>query len=208
MIISTIHTEPRARARSGSCARARRSFGAGGFTLVEVMVGATLGSMVLAGVMAAFLMLGRSGMNVANYSMSEAEVRRAIEDFSQDVRMASNVTWNSAQSITLTVPNNYANNTNQVTYTYDSSTSGETAQCFFRTPASGTSAASAKLILARSISSFAFARYNRLDAAAGSNSETKRIQLTFNVRRTGRTLVDANTTLVSASYLLRNKVAN
>jgi Tfp pilus assembly protein PilW len=196
MIISTIHTEP------------RRCRAIAGFTLVEVMVGATLGSIVLAGVMAAFLMLGRTGMNVANYSMSEAEVRRAIEDFSQDVRMASGITWTSATSITLTVPNNYTNNVNKVTYIYDSSTSGETAQCFYRTPASGTSAATAKLILARSISSLQFKRYNRLDGDALSDPETKRIQLTFSVQRTGRTLVNANTTLVSASYLLRNKVAN
>ncbi len=37
-----------------------------GFTLVEVMIAATLGTFVLAGVLSTFLMLGRSGANVAN----------------------------------------------------------------------------------------------------------------------------------------------
>ena len=55
---------------------------------------------------------------------------------------------------------------------------------------------------------FKFRGYNRLDATAANNDETKRIQLSMNVRRTGSTLVAANTTLVLASYILRNKVAN
>jgi Tfp pilus assembly protein PilW len=197
MTISTIHTERGAHA--GTC-RA--------FTLVELIVGSTISSFILAGVMSAFLMLGRSGMNAANYSMSESEVRRAIEAFSRDLRMASNVSWTSETSITLTLPNNYANNSNQVTYAYDSSTSGGTAQCFYRVPADGLGAATATRILVRNISSFAFARYNRLDAAAANNTETKRIQLSLNVRRTGQTLVAANTMLVSASYTLRNKPVN
>jgi Tfp pilus assembly protein PilW len=179
----------------------------GAFTLVEVIIGATIGSFILAGVLAAFLMLGRSGMNAAHYSMSEAEIRRAIEDFSQDIRMASNVTWNSAESITLTVPNNYASNGNQVTYAYDSSTSGATSKCFYRVPGTASSTAG-KTIYVRSVSSCSFARFNRLDVAANSDAETKRIQVTLNVRRTGATLVAANTALVSASFTLRNQPAN
>ena len=206
MIISTIHTEPH-RGRAALTTWHHRARSAAAFTLVEVIIGSTIGSFILAGVLSAFLMLGRSGMNVANYSMSEAEVRRAIEDFSQDVRMASGITWNSATSVTLTVPNNYTTTSNQVTYAYDSSTTSGTAQCFYRMPGATSSTAN-KTILVRSVSSFAFARYNRLDAAATTDNETKRIQLTLNVRRTGRTLVAANTTSVSASYLLRNKVAN
>jgi Tfp pilus assembly protein PilW len=178
-----------------------------GFTLAEVIIGATLSTVVLAGVLSAFLMLGRSGVNAANYSMSESEIRRAIEDFSQDIRMASNVTWNSAQSITLTVPNNYTSNSNLVTYAYDSAPSGATSLCFYRMPGDSSSTA-AKTIYVRNVSSCTFARYNRLDAAATSDNETKRIQVTLNVRRTGFTLVAANTSLVSASYTLRNKPAN
>src|SRR5688572_23520838 len=86
------------------------------FTLVEVMVASTLGTIVLAGVLSTFLMLGRSGANVANYSMMEAESRRALEELSQDLRMAKDITWNSAESVTLTVPDNYTTTGNQVTY--------------------------------------------------------------------------------------------
>ena len=41
----------------------------GAFTLAEVMIGATIGSFVLVGVLSAFLMLGRSGTNIVAYTL-------------------------------------------------------------------------------------------------------------------------------------------
>ncbi len=166
------------------------------------MIGASLGTIVLTGVMATFLMLGRTGMNAANYSMSETEIRRALESFSQDARMASDLVWNSETSVTLTVPNDYAANGNQVTYAYDSDD-----QIFFRRPGDVSSSAT-RLDLIRSVSSLEFARFNRLNSPTSSDSEAKRLRVTLNVRRTGTTLVAANTTVVSTSFVLRNKVAN
>jgi Tfp pilus assembly protein PilW len=184
-----------------------RTLDGGGFTLVEVIIGSTIGSFILVGVLSSFLMLGRSGMNARNYAESEAQIRRGLESFSEDIRMASNITWNSSTSITLTVPNNYSGNNNQVTYLYDAATTGATAQSFYRMPGDASSTAG-KTVLVRNVSSLSFSRYNRLDAAAGNDAETKRIQLTMNVRQTGTTLVAANTTLVSASFTLRNKPVN
>lgn len=177
------------------------------FTLVEVMIGATLGTIVIAGVASTFLMLGRSGANVANYSVMESQSRRALEELSQDVRMASNVTWNTDQSVTLVVPDNYTATSNQVTYAFDSSTAE-----FYRVPgdvsATATAAAASRTILVRSVASCTFARYNRLNAAATTNTATKRIQLTLVVRRTTRTVASASNTILSASYILRNKLVN
>lgn len=163
--------------------------------------------MILAGVLAAFLMIGRGSMNAAYYSESEAELRRGIEEFSRDARMARGIVWNSATSITLTVPDNYTGTGNQVTYAYDAATTGETARTFYRKPGNA-AAATTSTVLVRNVSSFAFSRFNRLNVAAATDSETKRIQITMNVRRTRSTLVAANTTLVSASYTLRNKAIN
>ena len=178
-----------------------------GFTLVELMIGATLSVIVLAGVMSAFLMLGRSGVSAANYAESEANIRRAIEDFSQDVRMASDIDWNSTSSITLTVPNNYTTTDNQVTYAWDSSTIGSTARSFYRKPGNASYSAD-KTVYVRSVVSFTFLRFNRLDAVAANDAETKRIQLSMNVSRSGSTLVSASTALVSASFIMRNKAVN
>src|ERR1700754_1347614 len=93
-------------------ARARR----GGFTLVETMVGATLASFILAGVLSAFLFMGRSGANLRNYSDMEAQSRKALEYFAEDVRQASAIAWTSNVNVTLTV------NTASIVYFYDSST--------------------------------------------------------------------------------------
>jgi Tfp pilus assembly protein PilW len=166
------------------------------------MVGSALGAIVLAGVLSTFLMLGRSGANVANYSMMEMESRRALEELSQDVRMAEAITWNSAQSITLKVPDNYTSTGNQVTYAYDS-----TSKTFYRMPGIA-SATNPQTTLVRSVASCAFARFNRLNAATAADVTTKRIQLTLAVRRTSQTVASASNTILSASYILRNKPAN
>jgi len=171
------------------------------------MIGSSLSVIVLAGVLSAFLLLGRSGVNAANYSESEANIRRAIEDFSQDVRMARDIVWNSATSITLTVPDNYSTSSNQVTYAWDSSTIGLTPQSFYRKPGDAAFTAD-PTVYVRKVTSFTFLRFNRLDGTAANNAETKRIQLSMNVNRSGSTLVGTNAALVSASFILRNKVAN
>ena len=202
MTTSTIHSKRRRRA----------------FTLVEVMIASSIGTMVLAGVMSTFLMLGRSGANVANYSVMEAQSRRALEEFSQDLRMANAVTWNSTTSITLTVPNNYSATLGKVTYAYDSdtSTTNPSAQAFYRLPGDG--AADALLTtdtlrlnrnrLISNVATFSYARYDRINNASTLDTTTKRIQLSMTARTTTQTAVGASNIILSASYILRNKYAN
>jgi len=90
------------------------------------MIGATLGSIVLAGVLSTYLMLLRSGVSASNYSVMESQARRAFDQFGIDARMASAIISTSTGSpasvtkVTLTVPNNYLSNSNQVTYAFDS----------------------------------------------------------------------------------------
>lgn len=178
------------------------------------MIASTLSVFVLTGVMTTFLMLGRSGANIANYSMMESHARRALEELSQDLRMASNITFNSSTSITLTVPDNYVSNSYQATYAYDSAT-----QTFYRKPGNASSTA-AKTNLINNVTTFAFARYDRVDNAISStvpgdaaqatalNLSTKRIQLTMVSRTTTKTVAGASNNVLSASYILRNKTTN
>ncbi len=178
-----------------STARARRRRG---FTLAEIMIGSALGSMVLAGVLGSYTLLLRSGTSAANYSTMESQTRRAFEQFGIDARMASNVVWNSASSVTLTVPNNYATTGNQVTYVYDSAN-----RWFSLIPGDG-STTTGRLILVREVVSATFTRYDRDSAAATTNAATKRLQLSLNVRRSaGGAAVTEN--IASASFTLRNK---
>lgn len=177
--------------------------GEAGFTLVEVMIAATLGTMVLAGVLSTFLMLGRSGANVANYSMMETQARRALEEFSQDLRMANAVTWNSSSSITLTIPNNYALNSGRVTYSYRSAN-----QTFVRDPKDPASAAGTEAVLIRNVVSFNYSRFDRINNPSTMDMTTKRIQLSMTARTATVTAAGASNIILSASYILRNKYAN
>ncbi|MEO7597794.1 MAG: prepilin-type N-terminal cleavage/methylation domain-containing protein [Opitutus sp.] len=201
MIITTTHSSQRR----------------GAFTLVEVMVAATIGSFVLAGVLTAFLLLTRSATNAANYSIMETQSRKALEELGQDLRMAKDATWNSATSITLEIPDNYTSTSNLVTYAYQ--VSGGVGQ-FYRMPGAA-SASNAKTVLVRNVSSdFAFSRFDRIGAplsstvpgtvaaASALNIQTKRIQLYMTVRSTSKTVVAATNTILSASFILRNKLTS
>jgi prepilin-type N-terminal cleavage/methylation domain-containing protein len=175
-----------------------------GFTLVEVMIGAALGSVILAGVLSTFLMLGRMGANIASYTTMDSQTRRALEDFAQDVRMANNITWNSATSITLTVPDNYVSNSNQVTYAWDSTAGSSTYHYFYRKPGDSASGATKSTYIAN-VTSFTFYRYDRLNAATATDAATKRVQINLTVTTTNSTVVSATDTTLSASFILRNK---
>lgn len=172
------------------------------------MVAATLSSFVLAGILSTFTMLGRTGYNAANYSMMEAEARRALETFSEEARLASNIIWNSANSVTLTVVT--ATTTYQVTYAYDTTSGSATYQCFYRVAGLANST-SPRRILVRSVSDFAFCRYkvvNGVDYTAINDLETKQIQITLRTVRTGITTVATTNAVLSARVVLRNKVVS
>jgi Tfp pilus assembly protein PilW len=193
-----------------TASRSRRR--AGGFTIVEMMVGASLGAFIMAGVLSTFLFLGRSGANVQNYSDMESQARKALETFAEDVRQANAIVWNSEVSVTLTV--NAAN----VVYEYVSPAAATTARPagFYRT-ATGSDR---RLISGIKINSdgtttFMFRAFNiagtelAVSSAAlrtTANSSTKQLQISLECQRTNTTVVAVTNTVLSARYILRNKI--
>ena len=176
------------------------------FTLAEVMIGSTIASFVLLGVLSTFLMLGRSGVNLANYTTMDAQTRRALEDFAQDTRMASAITWNSDTSITLTVPGNYTDDANRVTYAWDNTSGSATYRYFYRRPGDASSTRAATTYLAN-VTRFSYYRYDRLNVATTTDAATKRVQISMTATMSRTTLVTATDTTISASYILRNKTS-
>src|SRR3954468_8390439 len=108
----------------------RRPVSRRGFSLVELIVASGMSSFVTVGVLSSFVLIGQNSYNAANYSIMEAEARRGLETFTQEARMADNITWNNANSVTLSVVD--ATGSTLVTYAYDSGTTGATGQCFYR----------------------------------------------------------------------------
>jgi Tfp pilus assembly protein PilW len=145
------------------------------------MIASALSAFVLAGVLAAFLMIGRSGFLASSYSELQDQTRHALEIFGEDVRKSADIRWNDSQSITLSVATG-TNALNTVTYAYDADAASPTHQCFYRVVGDAASAAPRRVLIRN---------------------------VTFRAARTGTTLVASNQSSISARYILRNKrVAN
>jgi Tfp pilus assembly protein PilW len=180
-----------------------------GFTLTEVIVAATISTFVLAGVLAAFLMIGRSGYAASHYSEMESQVRNALEIFGTDVRKATDIRWNSSQSITLSVVT-AGSATTAVTYAYDDDATSPGFRSFYRLvgPAGATAP---RLALVREVGSdFRFQRFKLeqagvTDNTAANDLETKQLEVTLRTARNGATTVATTQSAVSARYILRNK---
>lgn len=177
--------------------RARRS---AGFTLVEVMIAAGLAGFILTAVLTTFLFLGRSGASLQNYTDMEAQGRRSLERFAEDVRQASAISWTSATSVTLTV------NSVNISYAYVSGSSS-----FTRTTGGSTTT----LISGIVSGSFAFKAFNvtgtELPLATSANltaasTNTKQLQISLQSSRTRTTLATATNLVLSARFILRNKI--
>lgn len=176
----------------------------GGFTLVELMIGASLGAFILAAVLSTFLFMGRSGANVQNYNDMETQARTALEIFAQDTRQASGIVWTDANTVVLTVA------TLRVTYQYN-----PTAQRFARQEVViATNVVNSTRVLITGITSFAFSAYNitgssvPISTAAertAANGTTKQLQISLEAARNSTTVVAATNTVLSARFVLRNK---
>lgn len=172
------------------------------------MISAALASFLLLAVLTSFVFLGRTGVNMQSYTDMEIQARRAIEMFAEDVRMAKDATWNSKDSLTLTVVTSSGTTVTR-TYAYNS-----TARTFTRTAGTST------LTLVTGIASFSFTAYkinpptesnpNTIDLSdsstlATASKLTKQVQISLRSVRSNQTVVDATNSVISARFILRNK---
>jgi prepilin-type N-terminal cleavage/methylation domain-containing protein len=193
MSISTIRKPPKQTATSG-------------FTLMELMVAALLGGLILTGVLTTNLQLLRSGVRITHYAEMSSQIRRGLEHLEGELKSASGITWNNASDITLTVPL-ADGTTTQVTYAWTSAT-----QSFFRVPGANSSVTTGRVYLVNGIPALStgaagltFARYDRDGNVATTDAATKSIQVSLNAVRTAQTAASATDTAVSAIFVMRNK---
>lgn len=174
-------------------ARGKRPFG---FTLIEVIVSVTVSGFTLAATLSVVLFIARTGAAAGNYVGQATDARRATEIFARDIRQATACVYNSATSLTLTVPARYPTSNNRVTYSFDGTSN-------FQTTAGATTT-----VLCRNVASASFTCYTRDNQPTTSANAMKLVRLTLNLRQTAMTTVAQDTLLLSASYVLRNKASN
>ena len=177
-----------------------------GFTLVELMVAAFLGAVVLTGVLTTNLQLMRSGVRLTQYAEMSTQIRRGLEPLGVDLKSASAIKWNSASDITLTIPT-VSGSTRQVTYAWTSST-----QSLFQVPGTDSTVTTGRVYLLNGVPAFSdgtagvtFTRFDRDGVAATTDLATKRVQVIMNAVRQARTAATSTDTAVSAGFILRNK---
>ncbi len=167
-----------------------------GFTLVEVLIAATLAGAVLLAVLSSFLFLGRSGWALQSYNEMETQARKALEVFAEDTRQASAVTWNSSTSVTLVV------NATSVTYAYNAGTFARTSAGTTTTLVDGITSFS---FLAYTINGTQISDFSTAAARLTANGTTKQIQISLAALRARQTATDTTNTVLSARFILRNK---
>ncbi len=167
-----------------------------GLTLVEMLVAMTLGSLVLAAVFSTLIFVSKGTFNLADYIAMDQEAQVALETFSREARMAENVSNYTANGITLTVPT--TSSSYNIAYTY---VPGDNT--FYR--AYGTVDEKA---LIKNVTNFSLKRYNLQHNLASNDLETKQLQIDIKSRRSGVITVSTSNNVLSARYILRNKVVS
>jgi prepilin-type N-terminal cleavage/methylation domain-containing protein len=167
-----------------------------GFTLLELLVAMGISSMLLIGIFSSAIFISRSSLATTDYAGMDSEARIALEVFAREVRMASNVSSFSSDSVTLTVQN--GGTSYDVTYTYVPG-----IKAFYR--AYGTAD---QQLLVSGITNFQFSRYTLLHTPATNDLETKQLQLELRSIRSGPAKSFTSNNVVSARYVLRNKIVS
>ena len=184
---------------------APRSQRAGGFSLVELMVAAGISGFILAGVLATNLHLAKSGARLANYNEMGGQARRALEQFGNEARLASDLVLNGTGDITLSIPD-VNGVVSQVTYAWTVDT-----LTFFRVSGASSTATTGRRVLVRGIpapsgggTGVLFERLDRTGAACITDAATKFLRVSFTLSRATAVTASSSQT-ATAMFVLRNK---
>ena len=194
------------------------------------MIGTSISSFLLLGVLTTFLLMGRSSANIINYTDIEAKARQALEMFSRECHNAYNVTSNSTTGVTLWIPDTTSTDPKgtgtgsySVTYAFDTTNNLLTRTGPPIDNPAGTSSTSTLITGVHSApGSSAFLNYYRYvrpttypvgqgyfdgftTNTATSAREIKQIEVSFLLRRTNVTVTSATNKVLSARFILRNK---
>jgi prepilin-type N-terminal cleavage/methylation domain-containing protein len=193
MSVRTVSTSPT------NDRRTRRPGGRGGFTLVEVMIVTVISSFVFAGVLSAYIFLGRALTRQGNAESMESRSRIALFYFTRDVSASSAVTTYTPSMLALVTP------TATVTYTYTAPTTSQSNDGFLtrsQTPANPSIPAT----LLINLSSFAFQYLSISGSAPSSATTVKQIQFVYTAKAGGSvTGAQSQITVASPRVIMKNK---
>ena len=181
----------------------RSSHRTAGFTLIELMISASLALIVIGGILSAFLFLGRNLTRMVNLQQQEVKSRTALQLFTTDVSSAIQFTTATDTQIVLTVQTAGSPATVTYTYTAGAASTGTLVRAY--TPSGGTTATTTLLT---GLSAFDFNFYTESGVSTTSLASVKSAEFSFTSasgNAASGTQVSYDT--VSSRVLLRNKPA-
>lgn len=168
------------------------------FTLTEMLVTSAIGTMLLAGILSAYLFSAKGLRAISNYADIHADGRHAIDRFARDMRAVSQIISFSPSAMTVTVPVAFDNAgmvTSNKTVIYQLS-DGKLLRY--------DSAAGGSKVLAQNIQSLTFHLYDRQGSNTTVISNAKGVQVDINLRKRVISQVQSEDYL-SARLDMRNK---
>ncbi len=182
-----------------------------GLTLTELMVAATLGTIILAGTCAVAMAIMRTSTRVGNYSTMETETRMAFEQLAIDARMSNgfNATYTGSNitAFTLTIPSQDLSTVHQVYYGYDTSSDPD-GPIFYCVPGNAPAAryAPGRKDLVLRVTNLAILIYDANDAPIlpGGTSPMKHLQVSVTTVRSTTGVAAATQVIRSSAFTLRN----
>lgn len=181
--------------------RRLRPKGLGGFTLVEVMMATLITAIVFAGVLSAYIFLGRGLVRQGNEEAMESRSRTTLFYFTQDVSAATAVTAYTASQLVISTPSAI------VTYTYNAAPGSPgiaPSGTLVRTQIPANLSIPTSLLT--NLSTFAFNYLTISGTAASSAATVKQIQLSYTaVIGSSVGGAQAQITVVSPRVIMKNK---
>lgn len=166
-----------------------------GFTLLEVMMGTLITSIVFAGVLSAYIFLGRALIREGNLEILESRTRTTLYQFTQDVSTATGVApaGMTSSSLVLYEPSAIS----EVIYTFNS-VSGQLT----RTPPGSAT----QTIMLNGLVSFAFGYFDSYGITTSNPNAVKQINITYTTS-SGSAIAGsfAHFNVVSPRVILKNK---
>jgi type II secretory pathway pseudopilin PulG len=188
-----------------------------GFTLAEVMIVTFISSFVFAGVLSAYVFLGRGLVRQGNEEQLESRSRLTLYDFTQDISGASSVVSASATVLEVNtwIPLNNGNPPvlGTATYIYDpinaqltlarTSTVPSTQLAF---PSWATPNTVSALVLLNNLTSFSFGTYDIAGNSTGVPALIKQVNMSFTTTAGSRVSgAQSHFTVVSPQVIMKNK---
>jgi prepilin-type N-terminal cleavage/methylation domain-containing protein len=165
-----------------------------GFTLVELMVATSVSAIVFAGILAAYLFMGRNLTRLVNTQQQEAQSRRALRQFTQDVSAGTQISVPASGQLWVTKPT--ASGTTTIKYVYSSGTGTLVRN----------DGADQKILSSLTALSYVFYSESGATVTASNLQSAKSVQLTFSSSiGTSNAGTQSQITTVSPRVVLRNK---